>query len=175
MTRRCRREGGRRVIRSLGALSLGLAGLGTAPAPTAAHSLNELEAALREREPSAQIVHQPAPPFALENLAGRQIRLSDYRGTVVVLYFVDAACKDDCALQSRKLLQIRQELAKTPMSDRVQFIPAKRPKAAGELAEHAAVTYLIDKTGNLRARYYGLKFNATNMILHLNALANDIH
>lgn len=37
------------------------------------------------------------------------------------------------------------------------------------------VTYLIDKSGNLRARYRGLEFNSTNMILHINALANDSH
>lgn len=40
---------------------------------------------------------------------------------------------------------------------------------------HAVVTHLIDKSGLLRARYHGLKFNPTNMILHLNALVNDEH
>jgi protein SCO1/2 len=97
------------------AVSLGLLGLGAAPA--AAHSLDELEAALRGREPSIEIVHQPAPHFALENPAGR--------GKVVLLY----------SMQSRKLSEIQRELNKTPMSDRVQFI----------------------------------------MILHINALANDVH
>jgi protein SCO1/2 len=40
---------------------------------------------------------------------------------------------------------------------------------------HGTVTHLIDKSGNLRARYHGLKFNETNLILHLNALTNDDH
>lgn len=40
---------------------------------------------------------------------------------------------------------------------------------------HAAVTHLIDKSGNLRGRYHGLRFDATNMILHINALTNDDH
>lgn len=158
--------------RALGALTLGLAGAGAAPA--VAHSLDELEAALRERKPSVQIVHQRLLPLALENLAGRQVRLSDYGGKVVVLYFIDAGC-EDCAVQSRKLSEIRQELSRTPMRDRVGFIAAKRPKPAPEFAEGPAVTYLLDKTGNLRARYRGVKFNPTNMILHLNALANDVH
>lgn len=159
------------MIRALWVLTLGLAGTGAVPA--AAHSLDELEAALRRREPSVQIVHQPVPPFALENLARRQVRLSDYRGKVVVLHFIDADC-EDCAVQSRKLSEIRQELSKMPMRDRVAFVAAKRPKAP-EFVDGAAVTYLIDMTGNLRARYRGVKFNPTNMILHLNALANDVH
>lgn len=40
---------------------------------------------------------------------------------------------------------------------------------------HGVVTHLIDKSGNLRARYHGLKFNVTNMIVHINALTNDDH
>jgi protein SCO1/2 len=40
---------------------------------------------------------------------------------------------------------------------------------------HGGVTHLIDKGGNLRARYHGLKFNETNMIVHINALTNDYH
>ena len=40
---------------------------------------------------------------------------------------------------------------------------------------HGVVTHLIDKSGNIRARYHGLKFNETNMIVHINALTNDNH
>ena len=40
---------------------------------------------------------------------------------------------------------------------------------------HAVVTYLIDKSGNLRAKYHGLKFKETNMIVHINALTTDNH
>ena len=40
---------------------------------------------------------------------------------------------------------------------------------------HGVVPHLIDKSGNLRARYHGLKFNRTNMIVHINALTNDTH
>ncbi len=40
---------------------------------------------------------------------------------------------------------------------------------------HVAVTHLIDKSGNLRARYHGLKFDPTTFVLHLNALTNDYH
>ncbi len=67
---------------------------------------------------------------------------------------------------------------------------AKNPSDTRELAErfglkftavedgyqmHGVVTHLIDKSGNLRARYHGLKFNSTNLIVHINALTNDYH
>ncbi len=40
---------------------------------------------------------------------------------------------------------------------------------------HGVVTFLIDKSGFLRAKYHGLKFHPTNMIVHINALSNDSH
>ena len=67
---------------------------------------------------------------------------------------------------------------------------AKNPSDTRELAErfglkftavedgyqmHGVVTHLMDKSGNLRARYHGLKFNSTNLIVHINALTNDYH
>ena len=65
---------------------------------------------------------------------------------------------------------------------------AEAPTATRELAEryglkftamsdgmqmHGAVMHLIDRQGNLRARYHGLDFNPTSAILHINALTND--
>ncbi len=38
---------------------------------------------------------------------------------------------------------------------------------------HGVVIHPIDESGNLRARYHGLKFNEPNMIVHINALSND--
>ena len=40
---------------------------------------------------------------------------------------------------------------------------------------HGVVTHLIDKSGDLRARYHGLRFHPTNFIVHINALTNDYH
>ncbi|MEQ8246650.1 MAG: SCO family protein [Alphaproteobacteria bacterium] len=39
---------------------------------------------------------------------------------------------------------------------------------------HGAVTNVIDREGNLRARYHGLNFNPTNVALFVNALTNDV-
>ncbi len=52
----------------------------------------------------------------------------------------------------------------------LEFTPAKD----GYLI-HGVVTHLIDKSGILRARYHGLKFGPTNIIVHINALTNDDH
>lgn len=38
---------------------------------------------------------------------------------------------------------------------------------------HGVVTHLIDRGGILRARYHGLRFDPTNVILHVNALTHD--
>jgi protein SCO1/2 len=67
---------------------------------------------------------------------------------------------------------------------------ADKPTATRELAEayglkftqtpdgmqmHGIVTHVIDKSGNLRARYHGLKFAPTNLLVYVNALTNDYH
>ena len=60
-----------------------------------------------------------------------------------------------------------RELAKayglefTPMDDGTQM--------------HGLVTHVIDKSGNLRARFHGLKFKNISLILYVNALTNDTH
>jgi len=46
---------------------------------------------------------------------------------------------------------------------------------AGGYQVHGVVTHLIDKSGRLRARYHGLKFDPTHMVVHINALSADDH
>lgn len=40
---------------------------------------------------------------------------------------------------------------------------------------HSIVTYVIDREGHLRARFFGLKFDPLNLVLYVNALVNDVH
>ncbi|MFQ5958558.1 MAG: redoxin domain-containing protein, partial [Alphaproteobacteria bacterium] len=58
------------------------------PAPSAAHSLKDVEGKLLKREAYLQVVHEPAPEFMLQDAQGRDVRLADLRGKVVVLNFV---------------------------------------------------------------------------------------
>jgi protein SCO1 len=209
------------MTRTIALVTALLASLLTLPA--AAHSLKDVEDMLNAREFYLQVVDAPAPDFSLLDADGRPVKLADFRGKVVVLYFIYASCPDVCPLQSEKLAQIQEDINETPMRDLVQFVavttdpvrdtanvlkeygpahgldPANwifltsgpdHPTATRELAwryglkfteeaggeqMHGVVTHLIDKSGNLRARYHGLKFNATNFIVHVNALTNDTH
>lgn len=40
---------------------------------------------------------------------------------------------------------------------------------------HGIVTHVIDKSGNLRARFHSLKFDDLSLIIYVNALTNDTH
>jgi len=210
-------------MKRLGATLLGLALMSTVRSPASAHSLEELEQELLQRETYVEIVEQPAPDFTLQDADGRAVGLADFRGKAVVLWFIYASCPDFCPLQSEKIAEIQEMANGTPMRDLVQFIavttdperdtpdvlkqygPAHgldsvnwvfltggpaRPAATRELAEryglkftlteegyqmHGVVTHLIDKSGSLRGRYHGLKFEPVNFIVHLNALTNDDH
>ncbi len=48
------------------------------------------------------------------------------------------------------------------------------PDDAGGLM-HGVVTHLIDKSGHMRARVHGLKFNDINVVLFINSLTNHYH
>ena len=208
-----------RWLNSATGVALGLA----AALPALAHSLDELEGDLLDREAYLEVVNRPAPDFALTSAEGREVRLSDYHGTVVVLWFVYTSCPDVCPLHSEIVARVQEMANATPMREAVRFVaittdPARdtpavlaeyadihgldpantvlltsggsAPDATREIAGryglkftrqgddyqlHAAVTHLIDKSGNLRARYHGLKFNPTTFVIHLNALTNDFH
>jgi protein SCO1 len=199
-------------------LAVGLAG------GVAAHSLEDLEKELNEREFYAEIVERPAPDFTLQTAEGEEVSLSDFSGKVVVLWFIFAGCTDVCPLQSQAIADIQADINQTPMRDLVQFVaittdperdtaevmaaygPAQgldpenwvfltsgtdgpedatraiawkyglrfTPTGDGQQL-HGVVTHLIDRAGVMRARYHGLKFNPTNMIVHINALTHDDH
>ena len=206
----------------VGLLAGALIALADAPAGLA-HSLEAVEKMLSDREFYLEVVNQRAADFTLLDPSGRAVNLKEFRGKVVVLYFIYTNCPDECPLQSEKLAGIQKAINATPMRDMVRFIavttdPARdtpavlraygplhgldpanwvfltsgidRPAATRNLAgqyglkftpgegsvqTHGIVTHVIDKSGNLRARYHGLKFNDTNLIIHINALTNDNH
>lgn len=205
----------------LGFLALMLALAGSAP--VSAHSLDRLEKMLLKRERYVQIVNEKAPEFALKDANGNKVRLSNFRGKVVILNFVYTNCPDVCPLHSEAIASVQASINLTPMKGLVQFVSittdpkrdtpevmkayaanhgfdpvnwvfltsgADQPAATRKLAEryglkftrqkndyllHGVVTLIIDKSGALRAKYHGLKFHKTNMIIHINAFSNDSH
>lgn len=190
---------------------------------TKAHSLEELETQLGKQEQYFQAVSRPAPGFTLRDPDGKQRSLSDWKGKVVVLWFIYTSCPDVCPLHTEEMAAVQKLINLTPMKDLVEFVavttdpekdtqdvlrdygsvhgldPAnailltsgpQEPTGGRELAEkyglkftpapdgmlmHGIVTHVIDKSGNLRARYHGLKFKHTSLIAYINALTNDYH
>ncbi len=189
--------------------------------PASAHSLSGLESELSEREKYLQIVSGPAQEFTLQDSKANPVSLSDFRGKVVVLYFIYAFCPDACPINSNIVAEVQAKINASPVRDLVQFVAVttdpetdtpevldaygpsrgldpdnfvfltsapEQPSATRELAArygvvftptfpgvfaHGVVTNVIDKVGNLRARYHGLDFDPNIMVLQLDALAND--
>jgi protein SCO1/2 len=103
-------------------LFLGLA-LATAIVPPAlAHSLEEVEQDLHDKDKYFQAVDSQAPDFALQDANGRAVRMTDLRGKVVVLHFIYTSCPDVCPLHADRIAQIQTMINRTPMKDVVEFV-----------------------------------------------------
>jgi cytochrome oxidase Cu insertion factor (SCO1/SenC/PrrC family) len=63
--------------------------------------------------------HKAAPGFAFTDQAGRSMTLSDFRGKIVVLEFLDPHCTDICPIVSREFLDAYRDLG--PLAGRVVF------------------------------------------------------
>ena len=91
--------------------------------PTAlAHSLDETEALIGEKEKYFQPIDKPAPDFTLRDADGRIVRLADFRGKVVILHFIYTHCPDVCPLHAERIAQIQSMVNQGHMQDRVEFI-----------------------------------------------------
>lgn len=144
---------------------------------TLAHSLKELEDGLLHREHFVEIVSRPAPEFTLQAADGKAVRLRDYRGKVVVLWFIYAGCPDVCPLQSEVIASIQKQVNATPMRELVQFIaittdPARDtpevleaygPARGLDPPNWVFLTSGADRPDDTRAlaERYGLKFTRT--------------
>lgn len=204
--------------------SMGLALGVITPLTATAHSLDDLEQQLFEREQYFQIKDAPAPDFVLLDADGKAVGLADLRGKVVILHFIYASCPDVCPLHAEKLAEVQAMIAITPMKDQVAFVtittdpvrdtpevlrgygarhgldpanwmfltggPDKPEDTTRRLAErfglkftetddgaqmHGIVTMVIDREGQWRGSFHGLKFHPTNLVLFVNGLVNDVH
>ena len=109
-------------MRTLKPIPLSLAVLAASVTNAVAHSLDELEAQLRDREQYFQPVDRETPAFALEDPDGRAVSLEDLRGKVVVLHFVYTNCPDVCPLHAERIAKIQEMVNQTPMRELVQFV-----------------------------------------------------
>ena len=104
------------------AASLSLALLAASGSIVAAHSLEEVQQDLRERENYFQPIGRAAPDFTLEDAGGHAVELEDLRGKVVVLHFIYTNCPDVCPLHAERIAEIQEMVNRTPIRELVQFV-----------------------------------------------------
>lgn len=94
-----------------------------APASIAsAHSLEDVETMLDDKEKYFQPIDKPAADFALQTEDARQESLAGLRGKVVALHFVYTSCPDVCPLHAEKIAEVQKLVNVTPMKDRMMFV-----------------------------------------------------
>lgn len=86
---------------------------------TAAPSSSADESAAREAQPGDQM-----PDFSLINQDAKAIRLSEYRGRVLLLTFIYTRCPlaDYCPLMSENFAALEKELRQTPLYERTHLL-----------------------------------------------------
>ncbi|MGT2442993.1 SCO family protein [Ensifer adhaerens] len=109
-------------IRTLRLASLVIAAVMALFAPATAHSLEEVDQDLRDREQYFQPVDNEAPAFTLQDADGRVVGLDTLRGKVVVLNFVYTNCPDVCPLHAERIAEIQKMINQTPMKEMVEFV-----------------------------------------------------
>jgi protein SCO1/2 len=92
------------------------------PAVAAAHSLDDVETMLGDKEKYFQQIDKPVPDFTLQTADGRTVTPVDLRGQVVVLNFIYTSCPDVCPLHSEKIAEVQDMINDTPMKDLVTFV-----------------------------------------------------
>jgi cytochrome oxidase Cu insertion factor (SCO1/SenC/PrrC family) len=94
---------------------LGLAACGTPGTDSSAQSQdmgNQTRAADAnpDLDPGSSLGNRPAPDFRLVNQFGQPMSLSQFRGKIVILAFVDSQCTTVCPLTTVSMLEARQLL-----------------------------------------------------------------
>ncbi|CCF00538.2 putative cytochrome C oxidase (plasmid) [Sinorhizobium fredii HH103] len=102
--------------------ALAIATLVALIAPAAAHSLEEVDQDLRDKERYFQAFDSEAPGFSLQDAGGRLISLDSLRGKVVVLNFVYTNCPDVCPLHAERIAEIQKMVNQTPMKEMIEFV-----------------------------------------------------
>ncbi len=165
--------------------------LGTQAAPTAAHSLEEVQQQLHDKDNYFQPVDSEAPDFALVDAAGRTARMTDLLGKVVVLNFIYTNCGDVCPLQSEMIAQLQTMINQSPMKARVEFVTITTDPSRDQgavLTDYGAAhgldplnwTFLTagpdqpEDTTRLLAKTYGLEFTQTEEGVQMHGLVTHV-
>ncbi len=90
--------------------------------PSFAHSLEDAEDQLQERERYVQFVDRPAPVFSLADADGNAVSAADLENKVVVLNFIYTRCKEACPLHMNLIAQSQDRANEAGLDEDVTFI-----------------------------------------------------
>jgi protein SCO1 len=119
----------------------------------AVHADEPLDSASRDRALSANpklAVIAQAPDFALRDFAGKDVRLADQRGRVVLLAFIFTSCKSVCPLISQQMARLQGTLKEASLfaSKATMLSVSVDPKTdTAEVLAQYAKTFGADPAG----------------------------
>ncbi len=93
-----------------------------------------------------------APDFAVEDLSGRQVRLSEFKGKVVVINFWSATCAP-CLIEMEGLSRLAQKMSGKPFQ--LMAITTDSRKVIKSLLEHSDldIPVYLDKSYQAHSQY----------------------
>ena len=139
----------------------------------------EVEASMAPAAEMQVAVNKPAPSLELKDINGKTVRLSDYKGKVVVLNFWATWCPPcrkeipdfielqkqygaqgvqfiGVALDEEGLAKVKPYTEKNPFNYPILIGDAKGVARYGEM-NAIPVTYVIDRKGVIRQNYVGMR------------------
>lgn len=99
-------------------------------------------------DPGTLVGDKPAPDFKLRDQLGRETFLSQFRGKVVLIAFVDSQCTTICPLTTESMVEALRLLG--PGADDVQLLGINANPLALKVSDVAAYTRAHDMQGRWR-------------------------
>ena len=96
---------------------------------------------------------EDAPDFTLKSVEGENLRLKDYRGSVVILSFIQGRCRSHCEEQLRALQELHERY--NPVGLQILGISSMSNERAAALREELKLDFpiLLDKDQQATQQY----------------------
>src|SRR3569833_1080410 len=96
---------------------------------------------------------EDAPDFTLKSVEGENLRLKDYRGSVVILSFIQGRCRSHCEAQLRALQELHERY--NPVGLQILGISSMSNERAAALREELKLDFpiLLDKDQQATQQY----------------------
>ena len=126
------------------------------------------------RQEAPVVEGKTAPDFTLKDLAGRQVRLSDYRGKVVLLNFWATWCPP-CREEIPSMVRLNQVMADKPFKKSGSVLPALLDTDHAVSKRYGTTgvpeTFVLDKKGVIMKKVIGgMDWSDPQVIAYLNEI-----